>query len=166
MCSTVLRRRRRSGPEPTLSIPYPSQQRSCRTKRRHSKLSWSFAMASYLLTSPSSTLSIPKLATFSSNHRPLFLRTPHRSPSLYRESPKWCLSAADADAPSYEPVEAEEEETGDGLVEAGDVPDSVEVQIAEYEASSESSKREKGEDVYAVVMVNLIFPFYSSLYSY
>ncbi|KAF3323893.1 50S ribosomal protein L21 [Carex littledalei] len=113
-----------------------------------------FGMASYLLTSPSYTLSIPKL-TFSSNHRPLFLRTPHRSPSLCRAPPKWCLSAA-AEAPSYEPVRAEEEETGDGLqvseTETSE-PDSVEVQLAELEASSESSESKKGEDVYAVVVI-------------
>ncbi|XP_078176981.1 ribosomal protein L21 [Carex rostrata] len=113
-------------------------------------------MASYLLTSPSYTLSIPKL-TFSSNHRPLFLRTPLRSPSLCRAPLKWCLSAA-AEAPSYEPEGAEEEDTGDGLevselVEAGNVPDSVEVQLAEFEASSESTESKKGEDVYAVVVI-------------
>jgi hypothetical protein len=116
-------------------------------------------MASYLLTSPPSTLSIPKPATLSSNHRPFFLRTPHRSPSLNRDSLKWCLSAA-AEAPSYEPVEEEEEETGEVLEEAGNVPDSVEVQIAEYEASGETSKRDKGEDVYAVVVVRLILHFH------
>ncbi|KAJ4770118.1 50S ribosomal protein L21 [Rhynchospora pubera] len=124
-------------------------------------------MASYLLTSPSSTLSIPKLATFSSNHRPLFLRTQHRSPPLCHACPKWRLSAA-SEAPSYEPVEVEEGDVLEGsemetteFVEAGDVleeeesglPDSVEMQIAEFEAVTESTKRDKGEDVYAVVMI-------------
>ncbi|KAJ4788857.1 50S ribosomal protein L21 [Rhynchospora pubera] len=124
-------------------------------------------MASYLLTSPSSTLSIPKLATFSSNRRPLFLRTQHRSPPLCHACPKWRLSAA-SEAPSYEPVEVEEGDVVEGsemetteLVEAGDaleeeesgLPDSVEMQIAEFEAVTESTKRDKGEDVYAVVMI-------------
>jgi hypothetical protein len=120
-------------------------------------------MASYLLTSPPSTLSIPKPASFSTHRRPFFLRTPHRSPSLYRDSLKWCLSAA-ADAQPYEPVEAEEEETGDVLEDAGNVPDSVEVQIAEYEASSESTEREKGEDVYAVVVVRRIIHFHPFIF--
>ncbi|KAJ4808393.1 50S ribosomal protein L21 [Rhynchospora pubera] len=124
-------------------------------------------MASYLLTSPSSTLSIPKLATFSSNRRPLSLRTQHRSPPLCHACPKWRLSAA-SEAPSYEPVEVEEGDVVEGsemetteLVEAGDaleeeesgLPDSVEMQIAEFEAVAESTKRDKGEDVYAVVMI-------------
>lgn len=108
--------------------------------------------SSYLLTSPSSTtLSIPKPSLTPSL---LLLRAPHnhRASPLFRESIKWCLSAAATDAPSFEPVEAQE---GEGEVEEEDVPDSVEVQIAEFEAAAGEESKEKGEDVYAVVVVRV-----------